>query len=115
MKEFNEVDIGQAFEGKTYIAERLRKIAIASGDTSAVVFSRRLTRSEGALIGITDEIFYKWWDDGIYFSVIINLDTSSHTIEHCYIRKSNEEYINIPPTQQDLVIFQNIMQFITNE
>lgn len=121
MKELNEVEIAKAYEGKPYIPEKLRKIAIGSGNTGAVVFSRRLTESQCELIGITEAIFNKWWDDGIYFGVMLNLDFSSHTIEHCYINKSKVIYdedgrshhIKLSSTQEEITIFQNIMEFIT--
>ena len=116
-----ELEIAKSYEGKPYIAEKLRKIAIGSGNTSAVVYSRRLTKSQGELVGITDEIFYKWVDDGIYFGVIMNLDFTSHTIEQCFINKSKVTYgedgrshhIKLSPTQQEIAIFQTIMEFIT--
>ena len=115
MKEFNEVDIAQAFEGKPYIADKLRKIAIGSGNTKAIVDNYRMSKSQGALIGITDEIYYKWCDDGISFMVYIDLDEEAGTIKRCGLSKSNGDYIKLPVTQQDLIILQNIMQFITNE
>ena len=123
MKNFNELDIAKAYQGKPYIATKLRKIAIGSGNTRAVVYNYRITKSQGALIGITDEIFYKWCDDGIYFGVFIDLDEASGTISHCCINKTKGthgedgkfHHIPLSPTQQDLEIFQNVMNFITNE
>jgi hypothetical protein len=115
MKELIEAEIAKAYEGKTYIPKKLRKIAIGSGNTSAVVYSHRLTKYEGDLIGITDEIFYRWVDDGIYWGVIMDLDFSSHTIEHCYINKRNKNQEKLSSTQQELAIFQTIMEFITKE
>jgi hypothetical protein len=108
-----ELDVAKAYECKQYIPEKLRKIAKGSGNTSAVVYSRRLTKSQGELVGITDEIFYKWVDDGIYWGVIMDLDFSSHTIERCYINKSGKDYIKLSSTQEEIAIFQTIMEFIT--
>ena len=113
MKELNEVDIAKAFEGKPYIAEKLRKIANASGNTRAIIDNYRMSKSQGALIGITDEIYYKWCDDGISFMVYIDLDEEAGTIKRCGIIKSNGDYTKFPPTQQEIAIFQNIMNFIT--
>lgn len=121
MKSLNELEIAKAYEGKPYIAEKLRKIAIGSGNTSAVVYNYRITKSQGELIGITDEIFYKWCDDGIYFGVFIDLDIASGTIEGCRINKSKltqgedgkSHHITLSPTQQEVKIFCNVMEFIT--
>ena len=121
MKKLSELEIAKEYEGKPYIAERLRKIAIGSGNTSAVVFNYRITKSQGELIGITDEIFYKWCDDGIYFGVIIDLNLSLGTIESCRINKTKltqgedgkNHHIKLVPTQQELNIFVNAMNFIT--
>jgi hypothetical protein len=113
MKTLNESEIAKAYEGKPYIVEKLRKIAIGSGNTGAVVYNYRLTKSQGNLIGITDEIFYKWVDEGIHWGVMMNLDSSSHTIERCYINKRNNNQEKLSSTQQELAIFQTIMEFIT--
>lgn len=115
MKDFNELEIAKAYEGKPYIAEKLRKIAIGSGNTRAVVYNYRMSKSQGALVGITDEIFYKWCDDGISFMVYIDLDEASGTIKCCGINKSNGDYVQLSPTEQEITIFQNIMNFITQE
>lgn len=120
MKNLTELEIAKAYEGKPFIPEKVWKIAIGSGNTSAVVFSRRITKSQGALIGITDEIFNKWWDDGIYFGVFIDLYEASNTIAHCGIQKDKEvqedgdsHFVNVDVTEQELEIFQNVMNFIT--
>ena len=121
MGNLTEFEIAKAYEGKPFIAAKLRKITIGSGNTSAAVFSRRLTKSQGALIGITDEIYNKWWDDDIYWGVIISLDDSFSTIERCYINKTRLTYndngkghhIKLSSTQEEITIFQTIMEFIT--
>jgi hypothetical protein len=113
MKTLNEVEIAKKYEGKPYITEKLRKIAMGSGNTRAVLYNYRITKSQGALIGITDEIFYKWCEDDIYFFVYIDLDEISGTIKHCSINKSDGDHIKLSPTQQELEIFQNVMIFIT--
>ena len=123
MQDLNEVDIAKAYEGKPYIPEKIRKIAIGSGNTSAVVYNYRITKSQGALIGITDEIFYKWCDAGIYFSIFIDLDISSNTIKGCRINKTKStqgedgklHHTKLSPTQEEVRIFYNVMEFITNE
>ena len=123
MGSLTELDIAKSYEGKPYIAERLRKIAIGSGNTGAAVYNYRLSKSQGALIGITDEIFYKWCDDGIYFGVFIDLDITAGTIEHCCINKTKEtqgedgklHQIKTAPTPQEIQIFYNVMEFITQE
>jgi hypothetical protein len=116
MKTLNESEITKAYKGKPFIPEKLRKIAMGSGNTRAVVYSRRITQSQGALIGITDEIYYKWWDDGIYFTVYIDLKEPDNVIEDCgiqMIKDGSPDFIEIDPTEQELLIFQNIMTFIT--
>lgn len=115
MKDFNELEIAKAYEGKSYSPEKLRKIAIGSGNTRAVVYNYRMSKSQGALIGITDEIFYKWCDDGISFMVYIDLDEASGTIKCCGINKSKGDHIKLSPTGQENTIFQTIMDFITQE
>ena len=123
MKELIEAEIAKAYEGKPYIPEKIRKIAIVSGNTSAVVYNYRLTKSQGELIGITDEIFYKWVEAGIYFGVFIDLDISSNTIEGCRINKSRStqgedgkiHHAKLSPTQEEVRILYNVMEFITNE
>ena len=112
-----------AYNGQPFIPEKLRKIAMGSGNTRAIVYSRRITRSQGALIGITDEIFNQWWDDGIHFAVDIDLIEPDNIIEACNMRlfkvaykeDGSFDYINIEPTQQELEIFQNVMEYITND
>lgn len=113
MEILTEIEIAQSYEGKPYIAEKLMKIAIGSGNTRAVVYNYRISRSQGALIGITDEIFYKWCDEGISFMVYIDFDEASGTIERCGISKSKGDHIKLSPTQQETTIFQTIMDFIT--
>ena len=121
MKTLNESEIAKSYEGKQYIAEKLRKVAIGSGNTRAVITNRRITKSQGALIGITDEIFNKWWDDDIWFSVYIDFDEASETIERCSIQKDKEvrkdngsfHFVKVNVIEQDLEIFQNVLNFIT--
>lgn len=121
MKTLNESEIAKSYEGKQYIAEKLRKVAIGSGNTRAVITNRRITKSQGALIGITDEIFNKWWDDDIWFSVYIDFDEASETIERCSIQKDKAvrkdngsfHFVKVNVTEQDLEIFQNVLNFIT--
>ena len=116
-----EIEIAKAYEGKPYIAEKLRKIAIGSGNKSAVVYNYRITESQGNLIGITDEIFNKWCEDGIYFGVIIDLDITSGTIENCRINKTKltqgedgkSHHTKLAPTQQEIEIFVKTMEYIT--
>lgn len=122
MENSKELEVAKSYKGKAFIPEKLRKIAIGSGNTSALVYNRRITKSQGTLIGITDEIFNKWWDDGIYFTVYIDLKEPDNVIDDCSIRMSKEGYrddgslyfTDIEPTQQDLEIFQNVMDYITN-
>lgn len=121
MKRLTEEEIAKAYEGKPFIPQKLWKIAIGSGNTRAVVFSRRISKSQGSLIGITDEIFNKWWDDDIYFSVNIDLIEPANIIEGCSLNKLRGAYssdgnfqpIKLSPTQQELEIFQNVMSFVT--
>ena len=118
MESLKESEIANSYKGKAFIPEKLRKIAIGSGNTRAVVFSRRITKSQGALIGITDEIFNRWWDDDIIFSVYIDLIEPANIIEACgiqMIKDSDPDFIEIDPTDQDLEIFKNVMEFVTNE
>lgn len=60
MENLKEQEIARPYEGKHYISEKIRKIAMGSGNTRAIIINRRITKSQGALIGITDEIFNKW-------------------------------------------------------
>ena len=118
MKSLKESEIAKSYKGKAFIPEKLRKIAMGSGNTRAVVFSRRITQSQGALIGITDEIFNKWWDDDIYLSFYIDLIEPDNIIEDCgiqMIKNADPDFIEIDPTEQELEILQNIMNFITIE
>lgn len=122
MENLKESEIAKSYKGKAFIPEKLRKIAMGSGNTSALVYSRRITKSQGALIGITDEIFNKWWDDGKYFTVHIDLIEPDNVIDKCSIQMRKEGYredgslyfTDIDPTQQDLEIFQNVMEYITD-
>ena len=112
MKKLTETDISKAYEGKQFVPDKLRKIAIGSGNTRAVVYSRRITKSQGALIGITDELFN---------TVYIDLVEPENIIERCGVRMSKLEkqqngnscFTDIETTQQGLQIFQNIMEYIT--
>lgn len=118
MGSLKESEIAKVYEGKSFIPEKLRKIAIGSGNSRAVVFSRRITKSQGALIGITDEIFNKWWDDDIIFSVYIDLIEPANIIEDCgihMIKDGSPDFIEIDPTEQELEIFKNVMEYITKE
>ena len=122
MERFNEKEITLAYKGKPFSPGKLRKIAMGSGDARAAVYSRRITRSQGELIGITDEIFNKWWDDGIYFTVYIDIIDSDNIIEDCGIQMSKDGYredgspcfIKIDPRNQDLEIYYRIMHYITS-
>ena len=117
MENLKELEIAKSYEGKTFIPQKLWKIAIGSGNTRAVVFSRRISKPQGALIGITDEIFNKWWDDGIAFSVYIDLIEPANIIEACgikMIKDSDPGFIEIDPTEQELEIFKKVMEYITN-
>jgi hypothetical protein len=123
MENLKEQEIARSYEGKHYISEKLRKIAVGSGNTRAIITNRRITKSQGALIGITDEIFNKWWDDGICFGVFIDLDEASESIVRCGIFKDREEhkedgsirFVITGATEQELEIFQNVMEFVTKE
>ena len=115
MKELTESEIAKAYVGKPYSSDHLRRIASGT-QTGAVVFSRRITRSQGALIGITDELFERWWDAGIYVSVFIELDEDSQTIKKCRFVKDKEsdgKFSSLTPTNEDLGIFHNVMEYIT--
>lgn len=117
MENLKLIEIAKFYEGKTFIPQKLWKIAIGSGNTRAVVFSRRISKPQGALIGITDEIFNKWWDDDIIFSVYIDLIEPANIIESCgiqMIKDSDSDVIEIGPTEQELEIFKNVMEYITN-
>lgn len=118
MESLKESEIANSYKGKAFIPEKLRKIAIGSGNTRAVVFSRRITKSQGALIGITDEIFNKWWDDDIYLSFYIDFIEPDNIIKDCgieMIKEGNPDFIKLNPTGQELEIFINVMEFVTNE
>lgn len=117
MESLKELEIAKSYEGKAFIPEKLRKIAIGSGNTRAVVFSRRITKSQGALIGITDEIFNKWWDDDIYLSFYIDFIEPDNIIEDCgihMIKDGSPDFIKLNPTGQELEIFQKVMEYITD-
>ena len=117
MESLKESEIAKSYKGKDFIPEKLRKIAIGSVNTRAVVFSRRITQSQGALIGITDEIFNKWWDDDIYLSFYIDFIEPDNIIEDCgiqMIKNGSPDFIEIDPTGQELEIFQNVMDYITD-
>ena len=115
MIELSEEEIAKAYEGKPYNIDHLRRIATGT-QTGAVVYSRRITRSQGALIGITDELFERWWDAGIYLSVFIELDEDSQTIKKCGFVKDKEsdgKFSRLTPTNEDLGIFKRIMEYVT--
>ena len=115
MKELTEADIAKAYVGKPYNTDHLRRIAMGT-QTGAVVFSRRITRSQGALIGITDELFERWWDANIYVSVFIELDEDSQIVKKCEFVKDKEsdgKFSSLTPTEEDLRIFRNVMEYIT--
>ena len=121
MKKLTETDISTAYEGKHFIPDKLRNIAIGSGNTRAVVYSRRITKSQGALIGITEELFNKWWNEEMHFAVYIDLVEPDTIIGRCCVRMSklenqhnvNSGFTDIETTQEGLQIFQNIMKYIT--
>ena len=123
MESLKEIEIAKSYEGKPFIPEKLRKIAIGSGNTSALVYSRRITKSQGALVGITDEIFERWWDADISVMVNIELDEESHLIKECTFDKhtvteiENRKYhfSSLTPTDEDLQIFINIMEYVTTD
>lgn len=120
MKELNEAEIAKAYIGKSYNIDHLRKVAMGT-QSGAVVFSRRITRSQGALIGITDEIFDRWWDADVYVKICIELDEESQTIEECIFDKYTStdkgngkfQFSSLTPTEEDLRIFLNVMEYIT--
>ena len=120
MNELNEAEIANAYVGKPYNTDRIRKIAMGT-QSGAVVFSRRITRSQGALIGITDEIFERWWDADVYVKVLIELDEESQIIKECVFDKYTStdigngkfQFSSLTPTEEDLRIFLNVMEYIT--
>lgn len=115
MKDLNEAEIAKAYVGKPYNIDHLRKVAMGT-QTGAVVFSRRITRSQGALIGITDEIFERWWDADVYVKVCIKLDEESQTIKECIFDKytaTDIGFSSLTPTDEDLRIFKRIMEYVT--
>lgn len=122
MEYLKESKIAKQYEGKAFIPEKLQKVAIGSGNTRAVVSNIRLSQVQGALIGITDEIYNQWWDDDIFFGVFIDLDEATDSIiEHCCIQKNKRilnkdgemSFVDIATTQQEVEIFRNVMDFIT--
>lgn len=120
MKTLNELEIAKAYEGKPYIIEKVRKIATGTL-TGATFYSRRIVQRYGHMIGITDEIFEKWWDDGIHVLVFMEFDDESQTIKNCKFVKGKWidngggkfQRSSLTPTQEDLRIFHNAMEFIT--
>lgn len=122
MKELNEAEIAKAYIGKPYNIDHLRKVAMGT-QSGAVVFSRRITRSQGALIGITDEIYERWWDADAYVKICIELDEETQTIKECIFDKSTvigeknglPQFGRLTPTEEDLRIFLNVMEYVTTD
>ena len=122
MKELTEAAIAKAYVGKPYNTDHLRRIAMGT-QTGAVVFSRRITRSQGALIGLTDELFERWWDADVYVKVSIELDEESQIIKECVFDKYTStdigngkfQFSSLTPTEEDLRIFHNVMEYVTTE
>ena len=122
MKELNEAEIAKAYVGKRYIIEKVRKIAIGT-QYGAAVYNRRLIRKYGNMIGVTDEIFEKWWDEDITFMIYLVFDEATQTIKECKLSKDivtevgYQKYHStvLTPTQEDLEILRNALEFITTE
>lgn len=122
MKDLIEADIAKAYVGKPCNIDHLRLIAMGS-QSGAVVYNRRITKSQGALVGITDEIFERWWDADISVMVHIELDEESQLITECIFDKytvteiehRKYHFSSLTPTEEDLRIFLNIMEYVTTD
>jgi hypothetical protein len=122
MENLNLSELCKAYVGKRYIIEKVRKIAIGT-QYGAAIFNRRLVRKYGNMIGITDEIFEKWWDEDINFFIALEFDEDTQTIKECKLSKDivtevgyQKYHSNVlTPTQEDLEIFRNALEFITTE
>jgi hypothetical protein len=121
-RQLTEAEIAKAYEGKPFIIEKVRKIATGTQD-GAAVYSRRLVQKYGNAIGITDEIFERWWDEDIDVFISMVFDDDTQTIKECkFIKKritkvGDKKYKHdiLTPTQEDLEIFRNALEFITTE
>lgn len=120
MERLNEAEIAKYYEGKSFICEKVSRLMMGT-QSGAVLYSRHIHKSQGALIGITDEIFEQWWDDCIHFFVYVDLDDEAQTITKCWMEKKRitfdpsdkSQHTTLKPTQEDLEIFRNVMEFIT--
>ena len=112
MEIFNEAEIAKSYEGKHYNLENLSKIARPSGDTRAIIYYGRLGKKQFELFEITTAILHHWVDNSIFYSVVIDLDETSNTIKQCHIAKNNKDE-RLTPTQQEILIFKRIMDYVT--
>ena len=113
MEKINETEISKSYEGKSYNLDSLRKIASGYGESGAIVYYGRLSKPLFDLFGITEEILNNWINNDIFFSVVLDLDEDCETIKECRIAKRDASG-SLPPTDQEIRVFREIMNFITN-
>lgn len=111
MKSLIEFEIAKSYEGKPYNQENLRSVAMGYGVSGAIIYYGRLSKTYFDMFGITEDLLDHWLNNGISYSVVMDLNEDSNTIKHCHIAKHNNE--RLTPTQQEITIFQTIMEFIT--
>lgn len=112
MENLKELEIAKSYEGKHYNLENLSKIARASGDTRAIVYYGRLSKKHFELFEITEALLDNWLHNGIFYSVVMDLDETSNTIKRCHIAKSDKKE-HLTPTQQEIMVFRKIMDYVT--
>lgn len=120
MESLNEAESAATYQGKPFTPEKVRKL-MRGTQSGVVLYSRHIHKSQGALIGITDEIYERWWNEDIHFFVYVDLDDETQTITKCWLQKKRitfdspdgSQHTTLKPTIEDLEIFRNVMEFIT--
>ena len=107
-----EIEIAKAYESKPYNRDNLRRVAMGYGMSGAIVYYGRLSQKHLETFEITEDLMNHWLTNGISYSVYMDLDENTNTITHCHITKNNKDE-RLAPTQQELKIFINIMEYIT--
>lgn len=115
-------EIISAYEGKKFVPDKVRKVAMGT-QVGATFSNRRIAQKYGHMVGITDELYEKWWDDDDNVSIVMEFDDPTLTIKKIeffkdqFITIGDKQYKKIvkEPTQEDLQVFKNILEFITTE
>lgn len=112
MEELTEMQVAEHYVGKPYIIDNLKRVAMGSGNSDAIVYYGRLSKTYFDLFGITEANLNEWTSKDIFFSVFITLDESTETVKECKIAKTIADDV-LPPSQNEIQIFIRIMDYIT--